>query len=73
MAGEAIAGRLVGSDADDFGADAEVTIFDPQRQWKLEASRSSSKSHNTPFDGWTLKGKVTRTIVGGRSVWEETE
>ncbi len=55
------------------GAVADVTIFDPQRQWKLEASRSSSKSHNTPFDGWTLKGKVTRTIVGGRSVWEETE
>ncbi len=53
------------------GAPADVTIFDPDREWTLDAAELASKSKNTPFDGWRFKGKVTRTIVGGRSVWEE--
>jgi len=55
------------------GAPADVTIFDPDVEWTLDASRLASKSQNTPFEGWTMKGKVTRTIVGGRSVWEESQ
>ena len=48
------------------GAVADVTIFDPNRQIKVDASQSQSKSRNTPFDGWELKGSVVATIVGGR-------
>ena len=53
------------------GRPADVTIFDPERDWTLDTMQLASKSRNTPFDGWSFKGKVTRTLVGGRSVWEE--
>ena len=47
------------------GSYADVTIFDPKKRWTFDASKSLSKSHNTPFDGWQLTGKVVATIVGG--------
>lgn len=53
------------------GAPADVVIFDPDYRWTLDAAALASKSNNTPFDGWDLQGKVSRTIVGGRSVWED--
>jgi dihydroorotase len=53
------------------GAPADVTIFDPDREWTLEAGSLASKSKNTPFDRWSMRGRVTRTIVGGRSMWGE--
>ena len=49
---------------------ADVTIFDPKKRWTFEAARSLSLSHNTPFDGWQLTGKVVATIVGGRIVYQ---
>jgi dihydroorotase len=48
------------------GAVADLTIFDPQREIKIDASKFKSKSRNTPFQGWELKGNVEATIVGGR-------
>lgn len=51
------------------GSHADVTIFDPKKRWTFEAAKSRSKSHNTPFDGWQLTGKVVATIVGGRVVY----
>ncbi len=51
------------------GSHADVTIFDPKKRWTFEAAKSHSKSHNTPFDGWQLTGKVMATIVGGRIVY----
>jgi dihydroorotase len=48
---------------------ADVTIFDPKKRWTFEAAKSRSKSRNTPFDGWSLTGKVVATIVGGRVVY----
>ena len=53
------------------GAPADVAIFDAERDWTLDAAGLASKSKNTPFDGWKMKGKVARTIVGGRPVWED--
>ena len=52
------------------GAIADVTIFDPEKQIKVEAEKSQSKSRNTPFDGWELKGAPVATIVGGKIVWK---
>lgn len=52
------------------GAVADVTIFDPEKQIKIDAAKSQSKSHNTPFDGWELKGTPVATVVGGRIVWQ---
>ncbi len=48
---------------------ADVTIFDPKKQWTFSAAKSQSKSRNTPFDGRQLTGKVVATIVGGRVVY----
>jgi len=53
------------------GKVADVTVFDPDREWTFDASESASKSNNSPFDGWRLRGKVTQTFVAGRSVWED--
>ena len=47
------------------GAPADVTVFDPDAEWVVDASRFASKGKNTPLDGWTLKGRVVMTIVGG--------
>jgi dihydroorotase len=51
------------------GAVADVTIFDPHRVVKVDAAQFQSKSRNTPFDGWELKGAPVATIVGGRLLW----
>jgi len=51
------------------GADADVTLIDPDAQWVVEPEQFRSKGRNTPFAGWKLKGRVTTTIVGGRVVY----
>jgi len=53
------------------GADADVTVFDPDREWVFEREGTASKSHNNPFHGWPLKGRAVATIVGGKKVWME--
>lgn len=53
------------------GAEADVTVFAPDQEWTVEAGSSASKSKNSPFYGWTLKGKAVRTIVAGKTVWSE--
>jgi len=53
------------------GADADVTVFDPQREWVYRREDSASKSRNSPFFGWKFKGKPTATIVGGKLVWQD--
>jgi dihydroorotase len=52
------------------GAPADVAIVDPGLEWEVDPSRFRSKSRNTPFAGWKVKGRVTTTIVSGRVVYE---
>ncbi len=52
------------------GAPADVAIVDPNREWQVDPSRFRSKSRNTPFAGWKVRGRVTTTIVSGRVVFE---
>jgi dihydroorotase len=47
------------------GADADVTIIDPQLRWTVTPDRFRSKSSNTPLSGRELKGRAVTTIVGG--------
>jgi len=54
----------------EVGAPADVTVFDPAAEWTVEPDRFLSKSRNTPFAGWTLRGRVMLTIVGGRVIYE---
>jgi dihydroorotase len=53
------------------GADADVTVFDPDAEWVFERAGTASKSANSPFYGWKLKGRAVATIVGGKIVWSE--
>jgi dihydroorotase len=50
------------------GAVADVTTFDPGREWKVDATKFVSKGRNSPYSGHTLQGVVMCTIVGGRIV-----
>ena len=51
------------------GEPADLTILAPDEDVTIHATVLKSKSKNTPFDGWTLKGAVAATIVGGRVVY----
>jgi dihydroorotase len=51
-------------------APADVTIFDAETLNTVDPNRFHSKSRNTPFRGWELRGRVTHTIVGGKIVHE---
>ena len=51
------------------GAPANVTIFDPDREWVVNSRDFASKGKNTPYDGYKLKGKVMATIANGRMVY----
>ncbi|MBW1979670.1 MAG: dihydroorotase [Deltaproteobacteria bacterium] len=55
------------------GSDADVTVFDLESEWTVTASRLRSKSKNTPFDGWTIPGRVLYTIVGGEIKYQASE
>jgi dihydroorotase len=52
------------------GAPADITAFDPDREWTVEPRRFKSKSRNTPFDGWRLRGAVVATWVAGKRVFQ---
>ena len=57
------AGRL------EKGRPADLTLFDPDRAWKVVADDLLSKSKNSPFDGRPVQGRVLRTVVDGRAVY----
>ncbi|HVQ65736.1 MAG TPA: dihydroorotase [Terriglobia bacterium] len=53
------------------GSEAHLTILDLGRQWKFDVNQSKSKSRNSPFHGWEMKGKAVGTIVSGKVVYED--
>jgi dihydroorotase len=55
------------------GSAADLVVFDPAASWIVDASRFRSKSRNTPFDGWELRGTVDMTIVNGHVVSSSSE
>lgn len=58
------AGRL------EKGAPADLVLFDPDIGWKVVGDNFRSKSKNTPFDGRPVQGKVLRTVIDGRTVFD---
>ena len=52
------------------GAEADLVIFNENEAWKVTEDELASKSHNTPFLGETLYGRVKYTICGGTVVYE---
>ena len=53
-----------------LGAAADVTLLDPGLEWTVRPEESASRSRNTPFGGWNLKGRAVRTVVAGETVWK---
>ncbi|QOJ15066.1 MAG: dihydroorotase [Planctomycetia bacterium] len=51
------------------GEPADVTIIDPETEWTLDPERFLSRSRNTPFAGWKVRGRARTTIVGGEVRW----
>jgi len=51
------------------GAPADITILSPDLKVRIDARTMRSRSRNTPFDGWELRGGVAATIVGGRTLF----
>ena len=52
------------------GETADLTIFDPEAGWIVKKELLHSKSKNTPFSGWKLKGRVLATIMNGRITYQ---
>ena len=63
--------RIIKSDRGTLseGVVADVTIIDPDETWVVDSEEVQSKSKNTPFVGWKMRGRALKTIVGGRVVW----
>ncbi len=55
----------------EIGADADVTIFDPECEWTPQSNSFQSKSSNSPWINRTLKGKVIQTFVSGELVFDK--
>ena len=53
------------------GSEANLTVLDTARQWKFDVNQSRSRSRNSPFHGWDMRGKAVGTIVGGKIVYED--
>jgi dihydroorotase len=53
------------------GSVADITIIDPHAEWVYRKEDTESKSFNSPFIGWTLRGFATDVIVGGRIVMRD--
>jgi dihydroorotase len=49
-----------------LGKPADITVIDPDQEWVVDANQFKSKSRNTPFHGWTLKGRAVMTVLRGR-------
>ena len=52
------------------GTNADVVLFDPEKEWVVDPEKLHGKSKNTPFKGRKLKGKVVLTIFRGRVVYD---
>jgi len=64
--------KIIGVDKGTLGThkQADVTIIDPDAEYKIDVNEFRSKSRNCPYRGWTVKGKVEKTIVGGEIRFE---
>lgn len=51
-------------------ARADLVLIDLDHEWTIDPNKFHSKSHNSPFDGFEVKGRAVRTVVAGKTVFE---
>ncbi len=56
-----------------LGNEADILIFNPYLEYSIDISKFHSKSKNSPFDGWKVKGKVIHTLVKGKTAYSANE
>ena len=56
-----------------IGKEADVLIFNPDIKYSIDVSKFHSKSKNSPFDGWKVKGKVFHTLARGKIVYTDPD
>ena len=56
-----------------LGNEADILIFNPSLEYSIDISKFHSKSKNSPFDGWKVKGKVIHTLVKGKTAYSVNE
>ena len=56
-----------------IGADADMVFVDPNLEWNVDANKMFTKNKWSPFDGWKLKGKVVKTMVRGKIVYQNND
>jgi dihydroorotase (EC 3.5.2.3) len=54
-----------------IGSDADITVIDTKKKWRVDINKFRSKSRNSPFNDWELGGKAVLTIVGGEIKYSE--
>ena len=68
-ANNAVVGRndliVIDAAAECEGYCADVCVFDPFSTWKIEPAALKSQGKNTPFNGYTMQGRVRHTVVEG--------
>ncbi len=52
------------------GARADLVLIDLNHEWKIDTDKFYSKSKNSPFGGFAVKGRAVRTVVAGKTVFE---
>jgi dihydroorotase len=67
--------RIIGTRSGELGTlktgcRADVTIFDPNKEWLVDSRDFASKGKNTPFDDYHFKGRVRMTVVAGQIVYK---
>jgi dihydroorotase len=54
-----------------LNAQADITIFDPEKEWRVDPATFVSKGHNNPWAGATFKGKIMATLSDGRFIYKD--
>ena len=64
--------RILGFEAGRLkaGAPADLVVFDAERPWRIDPDAFRSKSKNSPFENHPVQGKVLRSVVDGRTIFE---
>jgi len=68
--------QITGSKFSELGtlkidSQADITLFDPNKEWIVDINEFTSKGKNSPFNGYQFKGKVMVTIVGGKIAYRD--